>query len=378
MEPLTPPTGNGTHATDRDRDREARPPWPVVRIDFTPRLLLILLAGAGAFYLAVRLWPIVVMLAFSLILMSALLPLMNTLTNRGIPRGVAMLLTLAAPLLVIGAVLPVVVPSLIEEFRDIDENLPLYAAEVDRYLAGWGINTSLQETVRQIDFRRYTGPSTIMNESVLFGVLSAVTVVVLTGYLLVDLPRLAAFVYQFVPSGREAEVRDLSISLRKVVGGYVRGQAITSAAIGAFTLVVMFAVGAPNPVAFAAVAALADVIPLVGGLIAVVPATIATLGVSVERALIVFLCLVAYQQFEDRFLLPRVYAATLQLPTLVVFLVVLAGAQLLGIIGVLLALPAVAGGRVLIEYLVRHRDVVSLSSVPRDEIYAPDPEPDGK
>lgn len=344
----------------------------VLRLDVSSRMLtnaaLILVGG----YLTIRLWPIVVMIAFALIQMCALLPIVTALNERGVPRTLAMLLALAIPLGVLAALLPLVIPSLVEEFADIDQNLPIYAAEVDRYLEGWGLTTNLEEAVRQIDLRRYTGPSAVINQPVLFGILSGVTVVVLTGYLLVELPRIETFLYHFVPRGREAEVRELGIALRKVVGGYIRGQAITSAAISVFTLVVLIAVGAPNPLAFAVVAGIADIIPIVGGLIAVVPATIATLGVSVERALIVLVSLVAYQQFEDRFLLPRVYAATLHLPTLVVFVVVLAGAQLLGVIGILLALPAVAGGRVLLEYVLRRKQVVPITSAPSTDMFAPD------
>jgi predicted PurR-regulated permease PerM len=62
-----------------------------------------------------------------------------------------------------------------------------------------------------------------------------------------------------------------------------------------------------------------------------------------------------YQQFEDRFLVPRVYGRTLNLPPVIVLIAVLAGAELFGVIGVLLALPLTAAGRVGIDYLLENR-----------------------
>src|SRR3712207_7155288 len=69
----------------------------------------------------------------------------------------------------------------------------------------------------------------------------------------------------------------------------------------------------------------------------------------------VFGLMVAYQQFEDRILIPRVYGSTLRLPTIAVVLAILAGAELLGLVGALLALPVAAGLRVVVEYFAEVR-----------------------
>ena len=58
--------------------------------------------------------------------------------------------------------------------------------------------------------------------------LSTLTVIVLTIYLLVEAPRLSRFVFRFVPRDREADARRFQASLVRVVGGYIRGQVITS------------------------------------------------------------------------------------------------------------------------------------------------------
>jgi predicted PurR-regulated permease PerM len=162
-------------------------------------------------------------------------------------------------------------------------------------------------------------------------------------------------------------------ALGRVVGGYVRGQTITSAAIGVYTLLVLLAVDVENAYAYAVLAAFADIIPLVGAFIAVIPAGLNAFQESPTKGIIVVGLLVLYQQFEDRVLVPRVYGQTLNLPPIVVFIAVLVGAQLLGIVGVLLAIPAAAAGRVAVEFYLERRGLEPLgATVPETDVGAPD------
>lgn len=66
---------------------------------------------------------------------------------------------------------------------------------------------------------------------------------------------------------------------------------------------------------------------------------------------IVLLAMLAYEEVESRFLVPRIYGRALRLPSSIVLLALLAGGTLLGITGALLALPAAAAVRMLIEEL---------------------------
>ena len=195
----------------------------------------------------------------------------------------------------------------------------------------------------------------------------------MTAYLLGDMPRLGSFIAQFIPDDRKDEGEKLFSSLSHVVGGYLRGQAITSLSIAVFTFVVLRIVGVPNALAFAVLAAFADVIPLIGAIIAIIPPVAAALQESATQAVIVLGVLMAYQQFEDRILVPRVYGRTLNLPPLIVLVAVLAGAELLGITGVLLALPLTAAGRVAVDYIIENKRLpLTLPPEPEDQILAPD------
>jgi predicted PurR-regulated permease PerM len=297
--------------------------------------------------------------------------------RRGIPRAGAVLLLLFIFLAGLIALFSIMVPAIVEEVQSVRENLPESAREIEELMDSFGIEVELQERARNIDWDRVVSGRAAIDytQRVITLVLSIITVVVITAYLLADTPRLSNFITQFIPPHRQPELERLFWSLTRVVGGFLRGQAITSLAIGIFTFVLLRILGVPNALAFAVIAGFADVIPLVGAIIATVPPVAAALQDSSTKALAVLIAMVGYQQFEDRFLVPRVYGRTLNLPPVIVLIAVLSGAELLGITGVLLALPLAAAGRVALDYVLENRSwlLADLTEQP----FAPDPEETG-
>ncbi|MEO8797773.1 MAG: AI-2E family transporter, partial [Polyangiaceae bacterium] len=118
-----------------------------------------------------------------------------------------------------------------------------------------------------------------------------------------------------------------------------------------FTFLVLFIAKAPNALALAAFAGVADVLPYIGGILACGPAIVAALTKSTEAGIAVGVALVFYQEFESRVIVPRVYGDALRLPSTVVLVSLLIGGTLLGIIGALLALPIAAAIRMLVDEL---------------------------
>jgi len=346
----------------------------LVSIQLSTRALLLALGVLVGLWMLFQLWQIVVIVAAAFIFMAALLPFVDWMTRHHIHRVVAVLILLLGFLLIAAGVVVLVVPPLIEETRDVKETLPEDAARMDELLSRLGIESDLEQRVSEIDWGRLASGRTAVNvgQRVIVGVLSFITIVVLTAYLLVDAPRLSRFLYQFVSPGHEPDVQRFLGSLRRVVGGYIRGQFITSIVIAVFTTGVMLALQLPNAVAFGVFAAIADIIPLVGAFLAVGPPVLVALQESPAKAVIVLIALLAYQQFEDRFLTPRVYGATLNLPPLIVLIAVLIGGELFGIAGILLALPAAAVARVLLDYYMERRTVATTVPGPRDDVLAPD------
>jgi putative heme transporter len=187
-------------------------------------------------------------------------------------------------------------------------------------------------------------------------VIAFFTIFFLIIYFLLDVERLERFLYFSTPRTAHRHLRALLPALQQVVGGYIRGQAITSAAIAVVSFVTLTVLNVPNALALAGIAAVADLIPLAGVFILITPMVLAAFQVSPLTAGIVLGVMLAYQQFEDRILVPKVYGSTLRLPTIAVVVAILVGAQLMGIVGALVALPIAAAIRVIVEYFatVKH------------------------
>src|SRR5687768_13546738 len=281
----------------------------MLKVELSYRGLLTLIGAVFGVWVVWHLWPVLLLILISLVLMIGLLPYVEAMVGRGVPRPLAVILILVGILAAISVLLGALVPAMLEEFRSVRDNLPDSAREVEILAARLGFEVELQQRAREFDWNElFSGNEALdYGQQVLATTLSLITIGAMTSYLLADTPRLGAFVRQFIPAHQQEDAERLFLSLTRVVGGYLRGQFITSLSIGVFTFVLLTVVGVSNPLAFAMLAAMADVVPLVGALIATAPPVAAALQQSAGHAVVVLAGMIAYQQFEDRYLAPRVY-----------------------------------------------------------------------
>jgi predicted PurR-regulated permease PerM len=180
---------------------------------------------------------------------------------------------------------------------------------------------------------------------------TAGTITIVTIYFVVDARRMDRALYKHLPAKYHHHPRYLLATLQDVVGGYIRGQIVTSTAIALYTLILLLILRVPNAIALAFVAAIGDVIPVIGIFVIIAPIALAALTVSTQAAIIAIVALAVYVWLENNVLFPNVYGKTLSLPPVVVFLAVIIGGKLLGFAGAILSLPLTAGLFVIVAYL---------------------------
>jgi predicted PurR-regulated permease PerM len=242
-------------------------------------------------------------------------------------------------------ILLLLIPPLIDEGRQLAADLPSYAERAEGVLKD---NPDLYQRIQDAANQGSADPSVFFSGFLAFGsglvaaVSNALIVLVLTIYILIDGERIYAWCVRYLPNKQERKLSRAIPEVSKVVSGYVVGQLITSALFGLFTFIVLTALGVPQPLFLAIVAAFADAIPIAGVFIATVPAVLLAATVSWQAAGITLVAYVIYQQVENYLIVPRVYQKSLNVSSFAVLLAVLVGGELLGIIGVLLALPIAA------------------------------------
>src|SRR5262249_60899433 len=113
----------------------------------------------------------------------------------------------------------------------------------------------------------------------------AISTTVLAIYLLADPVRIRGLLYAVVPRHHHIKLARILIELKVIVGGYMRGQLITSVAIAVFTFGVLEAFRVDDALALALFAGMTDIIPFVGGYVASLPALVAVSGSGIAAVL---------------------------------------------------------------------------------------------
>ena len=331
--------------------------------------ILLVAAALGAWQVIKTLKSLIVWLVISLFLSFALEPAVNWLSARGWRRGVATGVLLFG-LFVVGIVLIAsMIPLVIQQVRDLIENVPSYIAQANKLSTRWfNYEISSDRLVEQlkdvnISLADYAGnlAGNVLGvgAAVLGAVFQTFTVGLFTFYLVADGPRLRRTVCSVLPPDRQREVLwAWNVAIEKT-GGYLYSRLLLAIISATATFIALTVIGVPFALPLALYTGLlSQFIPVVGTyLAAIVPLLVALLDDPV-KALIVAIYFVVYQQLENYLLSPRITARTMQLHPAVAFGAAIAGGSLMGAMGAFLALPAAAIVQAgLSTYLQRH-DVV--------------------
>jgi predicted PurR-regulated permease PerM len=310
------------------------------------------LAGA---WLLLQLLPVVLVLVVSLFLVGTLSPGVEWLEVHGVKRGWGIALVFIALVVTTVLALALTIPALVEQVTTVVKQEAAIRDHLAGTLARWRVSAPLAESLRTL---RYDGlakmaASTALAYSTRVVALVAyiASAVFLALYIMIDRDRLRGGVFAIVPRSHHLRLSRVMLNLETIVGGYIRGQVLTSVFMAVFLFALLTLCRVPNAIALAVFAGLADVLPYVGAFLSIGPSVMAALSIGPAVALIVFVAMAAYEEFESRFLVPRIYGRALRLPSSIVLLALLAGGTLMGIVGALLALPVAAAIRMLIEDL---------------------------
>ncbi len=229
----------------------------------------------------------------------------------------------------------------------------LKRVEIRKQANDWVESIGAQEfssyTSAVIDFAEGAAVSVV---TLLF---SLVLVIVIAVYMLLDMPRLERMIdARFPPHGRQP----LTLRIESALAGYVKGQFLLSMIIGTSAGVGMWLLGTTGAVPgaeryallFGLWTAVIEVIPYIGPWLSAIPPGIYALIVDPVSFLWVFVLFVFIYQVEGHVVVPNVMANALRLHPLLVIFGLLAGGELYGLPGILLALPLMAAGRAIWEF----------------------------
>lgn len=325
--------------------------------------LLALLAGSALWLLAPVLTPFVV----AGVLAYALTPLVDWLNGLGrgrVPRVLAVVLVEVVFLIVMLGIVLLIVPILAKELPQMREQLPTLLERFNHslkpYLAQFGIKLSLDPASLKAFVLKYlsanvedvlgsTMSSLKLGGSVAFAIIgNAVLIPVALFYLLMDWHRFVRRVSHFVPVRLRGGVDSFVAEANQVLGQYLRGQLLVMLALSIFYSVGLSLFGLDLALPIGIFTGLAIFVPYVGFGLGLVLATLAGLlqfapaGGTTQALTMVAVVFGLGQIIESFFLTPRLVGERIGLHPLAVIFALLAFGQVLGFVGVLIALPASA------------------------------------
>src|SRR4051794_34125613 len=186
------------------------------------------------------------------------------------------------------------------------------------------------------------GPALSAGRAVLTGLVAIVTIGVLTFLLLLEGPAIMQFLMSLFPERRATRIRTVGGDAARAVTGYMAGNLLISLIAGLAIYIWLRALFIPFALVLALWVAFADMLPLIGATVGAIPAVFVALLDSPGAGIATLAFFVVYQQFENHVLQTTIMARTVKLNPLGVLLAVLAGVELAGLLGALLAIP-VAG-----------------------------------
>lgn len=179
---------------------------------------------------------------------------------------------------------------------------------------------------------------------------------VLAFYLLVDAPRLGQELSDLVPDDYREEMTGLGHNLSKALGGFVRGQLAVAVVVAMMSGTGLYLLGVELWLILGIIAGVTNMIPFVGPWISGILATAVALVLGdVGLAVAVALLFLGVQQVDNHVISPLVLRATVKLHPTIIILALLVGGSLGGFVGLILAVPLTALGKVLVSHFWRTR-----------------------
>jgi predicted PurR-regulated permease PerM len=304
-----------------------------------------------------------ILIIISIFLAAGLNPAVLFFQNRGLNRGASVGAVMASVLLFVAAFIAIAIPPLLDQGNQLLDNAPALIKDLNnnafindlnnKYGVIDSLQTKIDSLIKDGQFAITAFGGVIgVGKAVVSGLVSTITILVLTLYFLASLPQVINIGLRFVPATRRDRVSKLTNAIVGRIGSFVGGQAIIAALAATFILIMGLVIGMPYPGPLAMVVLICGFIPLVGHFIGMSIVTVVSLTDSLTTAAIALGAYIVYVQIENYVITPRIMRKSLAIPGLVTIIAALLGASLLGLVGGLLAVPIAAAVLLILDEVV--------------------------
>lgn len=307
----------------------------------------------------------------AMIISYVLNPIVSMLTDRKMPRTVAVLLIYAVFCGALTVILMNMIPMFIKQVQELNEHAPELTIRAKSLVDDLNNNSMLPESIRTGINNALYKMEKKLSES-LFDFVNNIGAMVSVVFIMFIIPFLAFYILKdfevfertvitYVPKSHRQQAVRLLKDIDTALGSYIRGQFLVCLIIGILAYIGYWIIGMPYPLLLASVVAITNVIPYLGPFFGAAPALLMAATVSVKMMILVVVVNTLCQILEGNVVSPQVVGRTLHMHPLSIILALLVGGELAGIAGMILAVPIFAALKVIVQhffaYYVRRKTI---------------------
>ncbi len=320
----------------------------------------------GSFWFLYFMRDLVVVILTALVIASGIEPFIKKLQSYKVVRTLAVIIIYLTLALLCAGIFYFFVPSLISDLSDLFAQLPNYWDTVNLWNPLKDAFAPSAEVVGNLELASKLSFGGVIDQinslfssasqgflsalsTVFGGILGLVLIIVLSFYFAAQEDGVSKFLKIVLPARHEAKIIDLWHRSQEKIGKWLQGQLLLGVLIGVLVYLGLTILGVRNALLLALLAAMFEIIPVFGPILAAIPSVIIGLiDGGITTALLVVGFYVIIQQFENHLIYPLVVKKVVGIPPILVILAVIVGFKLAGVLGVILSVPIAAA---LMEFL---------------------------
>lgn len=320
-------------------------------ISITTGTIFRVFAVSGLVLLAYLLKDLILILLTSVVIASSVEPFTRSLARWKMPRILAVVLIYVLAIFILSAAIYFFIPPLFNELSNLADTLPdrfdsfdLFDPNLDPLSAitgGLATGISLKDLVVQMQSLIIAESGGLFGATGSFfgGAFSLIMIIVISFYLAVQKDGVGDFLRLVTPVKQERYAMDLWGRAREKIGQWAKGQLLLGVIIGVLVYLGLSILQVKYALLLAILAAIMELIPFFGPVISAVPAVLLGFSDGLVLGLLVLGFYIIVQQFENHLIYPLVVRKIVGIPPIIVIIVLFIGAQLAGLLGMILAVP---------------------------------------
>lgn len=293
-------------------------------------------------------------------------PIVNLLSERRVPKSIAVLLIYSVFVICIIVLVMNMAPIIERQLYELIEHIPEWNHQVQQMIQEYNdhgkellpnsVQNGIEESLSKIEKNLGSMVTDMMSGigSTINQIMLIFIIPFLAFYMMKDADELEQQILKWLPRERRLEMIRLFRNIDQALGNYIRGQFLVCLVVGMLAYIGYLIIGVPYALLLAGAVSVFNIIPYLGPFIGAIPAILVALVVSKKMVIGVLIVNVVVQMLEGNVVSPQIVGRSLHLHPLTIIMALLIGEEVGGFIGLILAVPVFAVAKVIAEHFLEH------------------------